>query len=106
MPKNTGYHTKKVASMINIKGMNKANVLQALFNHSKQQGLGVLDESGRKSMSIDDAKSIVEQSLRFDYLRGRVLKVDISGDQFNEWCYDRDNGQGAALQAIESIVNF
>jgi len=30
------------------------------------------------------------------------MKVDLSGDEFDPRMYDRDNGQGAALRAINS----
>lgn len=39
----------------------------------------------------------------FDYLKGRVMKVNLSGDTLNEWGYDRDNGTGAAERAIASL---
>lgn len=89
--------------MVNIEGLDKAKVLVALFNNSHQQGLGFLDGRGQQNLSYEIAKEIVEQTTSFDYLFGRVLKVDISGDTFNEWLYDRDNGQGAAQNAIDSI---
>src|SRR3990172_7453750 len=41
--------------MINISGLNKAAVLAALYNASKQQGMGVLDASGRSDMTISEA---------------------------------------------------
>ena len=36
----------------------------------------------------------------FDYLQGRVMKVRIQGDELDPRLYDRDNGEGAAEQAI------
>lgn len=36
----------------------------------------------------------------FDYLKGRVMKVSISGDSLDPRLYDRDNGQGAAARAL------
>jgi sarcosine oxidase delta subunit len=56
-------------------------------------------------MSLEEAQQIVTErrSLRFDYLRGRVMKVDLSEDEFDDWLYDRDNGHGAAAKAITSI---
>ena len=36
----------------------------------------------------------------FDYLYGRVLKVDLSGDEFDERLYERDNGRDSAARAI------
>ena len=95
--------------MVDITGLDKAQVLAALFNASKQQGMGFCDPSGATSISVEDARLIVESGLRlglpldFDYLRGRVMKVDISKDSFNPSLYDRDVGQGAASRAIDAL---
>lgn len=90
--------------MINIAGMDKAEVLMKLFNRSKQQGLGFLDARGSKSISLDEARACIDEMPRlyFDYLFGRVLKVDLSKDSFDPWLYDRDNGAGAAERAIHA----
>ena len=41
----------------------------------------------------------------FDYLKGRVMKVDLSEDDgFEEWLYDRDNGEGAAQSALDNYL--
>lgn len=92
-------------SEISIKGLDKADVLAALFNHSKQQGLGLLDLSGKSNLTADDARKELAQNPDgyFDYLRGRVLKVKIAGESFDPRLYDRDNGHGTAQQAIDSI---
>lgn len=40
----------------------------------------------------------------FDYLYGRVMKVDLSSDDgFEERLYDRDNGKGAAQKVIDAL---
>lgn len=34
------------------------------------------------------------------------MKVDLSSDvEFEEWLYDRDNGQGAAQRVIDGLRN-
>lgn len=89
---------------MNIKGLSKPAVLAALFNASRQQGLGFLDRRGAEPMSEADAEIVIkEQGLYFDYLRGRVMKVDISGDVLEPRLYDRDNGEGAAERALASL---
>jgi len=40
----------------------------------------------------------------FDYVSGRVMKIDLSKDKLDPALYDRDNGQGAADRAISAIV--
>lgn len=89
--------------MIDISKLDKAAVLAALYNNSKQQGMGFLQARGRIGMTIDEAKELLTGDKYFDYLHGRVMKVDLSGDQLNERLYDRDNGAGAAQQAINTV---
>lgn len=90
---------------IDIKGIDKAVLLAALYNASKQQGMGFLQTRGARSMSVEEAKKEIEQNPRgyYDYLHGRVMKSDISKDTFDPWGYDRDNGSGSAERVINSI---
>ncbi len=88
---------------IDISKLNKASVLAALYNNSKQQGMGFMHTRGRTSMSVEEAAKELEETKYFDYLHGRVMKADLSGDKLNPWLYDRDNGEGAAQRAIATI---
>lgn len=88
---------------MNISGLDKAEVLAALYNGSRQQGMGFLDRSGQEGMTVDHARGELSVRTRFDYLNGRVMKVDLSGDELNTWLYNRDNGDGAAERIIESL---
>jgi hypothetical protein len=88
---------------INISGIPKEKVLVALYNKAKALGMGVFQYIPG-DMKEDDAKIILKETKSFDYLYGRVMKVNISGDSFDDWLYDRDNGEGAAKEAIESIL--
>lgn len=42
-------------------------------------------------------------SIYFDYLNGKVMKVDLGQDEFDPRLYDRDNGEGAAQRAIDNL---
>jgi len=87
--------------MINIKGLNKAEVLAALYNASKVQGMGFLQATG-VPMEIKEAEELLKHTTEFDYLHGKVMKIDLSSDdEFKEDLYDRDNGEGAAQRVIE-----
>jgi len=89
---------------INIKGLDKSAVLAALYNNAKPQGMGILHYDPRP-MTYEQAQVILASGqTNFDYLKGRVMKVDLSKDEFNPRLYDRDNGDGAALRALESIL--
>lgn len=89
---------------LSIKGLDKAAVLAALYNASKPQGLGML-HFDPKPATTEQAREWLKASgprCYFDYLHGRVMKVDLSGDVLKTWLYDRDNGVGAAKRALES----
>lgn len=88
---------------VSIAGIPKGKVLAALYNRSCPQGMGFL-QATTGDMTEAEADRILAGATRFDYLRGRVLKVDLSGDEFRESLYDRDLGQGAAQIAIDGIA--
>jgi len=87
---------------INLEGLDKSEVLAALYNASKPQGAGFM-HFDPSPMSVNEARTLLEQDTDFDYLKGRVMKISLSGDTLDPWLYNRDNGDGAAEQAIESL---
>lgn len=90
--------------MIDISKLDKAEVLITLYNNSKQQGMGFLNPNGRNLLSKEEATELLKTQTYFDYLNGRVMKIDLSQDKLNEWLYDRDNGSGAAFKALEKLI--
>lgn len=97
-----GPDERKGKKMIDIKGLDKAKVLQALYDAAKVQGMGYL-QYVPGPLSYTEAQEALSRSTYFDYFKGRVMKVDLSGDSFNPRLYDRDNGQGMAKAAVNSI---
>jgi len=90
---------------MNISGIDKAVVLMALYNHARPQGMGLLIFNPAP-MSIEEARKILATGQRyFDYLRGRILKVDLSQDFLDTRLYNRDNGPNAAENAILEILD-
>jgi hypothetical protein len=87
---------------INIKDLNRADVLAALYNASKPQGMGFMHYDPTP-MRREEAEALLKQGKRFDYLKGRVMKVELSGNEFDPWGYDRDNGPGSAKAALNSL---
>ncbi len=88
--------------MINIKNANKSLVLIALYNGARQQGMGFMQKDPPIS-ETEAAKLIEDHGGRFDYLNGRVMKVNLNGDALDPRLYDRDNGQGAAAYALADV---
>lgn len=90
---------------VDITGLDPAAVLAALYNNAKIQGKGVRDPRGSMSLSVDDARDYLQRSDRFDYVQGRVLKVDLSAASaaVDVRLYDRDNGAGRGAWVIEHL---
>jgi hypothetical protein len=91
--------------MIDIKGFSKAKLLASLYNRARPQGMGFL-QYDPKDMTIEEAQKIIDEltmngyRLYFDYLKGRVMKVNLSKDMLDPSLYDRDNGPGSAFEAV------
>lgn len=92
---------------IDISKLDKAEVLAALYNSSKQQGMGFMHARGREPMTVEEARVELEAAGQFgsyfDYLHGRVMKVSLREDVLRTGLYDRDNGDGAAARALEPL---
>lgn len=110
---------------VDISGVDKAQLLAALFNRSQPMGMGWLQAAaGPERMTTEDAQKLIDKAqagsrsddhgrnfnldsdgdLYFDYLFGRPLKVDLSGDEVEPWGYDRDNGGPGTFSDIVDEV--
>lgn len=87
--------------MLNIKGLNKAELLVELYNNALLFGLDI--EMNIVKLTYDDAFKLLEENSRFDQLYGKILKIDLSGDEFDERLYDRDNGAGKAQSVVVKL---
>ena len=85
---------------MDISYLDKAKVLAALYNHARPQGMGLLHFDPQR-MTAEQAREILKTGQTyFDYVKGRVMKINLSGDLLDTGLYDRDNGPGAAENAI------
>ena len=87
---------------ISLAGLDKAKVLMALYDSSRPLGMGFLHYTPEPLDKRAACKALAAGTY-FDYLNGRVMKVDLGGDELDPCLYDRDNGEGAALKAIEKV---
>jgi len=71
-----------MAEIISLTGLNKADVLAALYNASRPQMMGFMQYEA-KPMTRAEAEQILKKATCFDYLNGRVMKVDISSDELD-----------------------
>lgn len=93
---------------VSIKGLDKAEVLLALWKGSHAQGLSFLGIVDAGMLDIEKAKHCIEEAkahgrLYFDYLNGHVIKCDITNDEFDPRLYDRDCGEGRAEEVIKAL---
>jgi hypothetical protein len=88
---------------IDIKGIDKAELLAGLFNRSKPLGLGFLQGTPQE-MTVEEARDIIASGqLDFDYLKGRPMKINIDGDTLNTWGYDGKLGKGVGQSVVEAL---
>lgn len=91
---------------MNITGINKAEILAALYNNARVQGFGILHAKSEKmttGMAEEVLKQYAEYDFYFDYLHGRVMKISLAGDELNTRLYNRDNGPDAAEKALAHL---
>lgn len=87
---------------MNISHLSKAKVLAALYNNSKALGMGAFHYD-LAPMTEEQAASLLETHKTFDYLNGRVMKIDLNGDELDTRLYNRDLGTNAAENVIKSL---
>ena len=96
--------------MINIRGINKAELIAGLFNRSIAPRGVFFDKRHERPMTAADVASyrIVRISLEtnnpIDHLRGRPIKMNVAGDQTDPTHYDALNGFGAAAWVVTDIL--
>jgi hypothetical protein len=103
-----------MSDLIDIADLNEATVLAALYNRARPQGLGLLHFTP-DLMDEAEAASLLREQRRFDYLKGRVMKIGFfdperqendrnqPGKLVGEWLYDRDNGPGALAGVLATL---
>ena len=92
-----------MSETISLEGLDKAEVLAALYNASKPLGMGFMHYDSSQ-MTKEEAQECIEKfGPYFDYLKGRVMKIDLSSDDLQVGLYDRDNGQGAAKRVVDLL---
>ena len=92
-------------NVIDISNKDKAEVLAGLYNNSHPVGMGMAQYDATP-MSVEVARKILKQQQRFDYLRGRPLKINLEGNVIWVGAYNYDNAKGLAQKVISSCRNI
>jgi len=96
---------------MDISKLDKAEVLAALYNRAQPQGMGFLHYTP-EDMTVEEAQVVLDDLKEyghrpyFDYVKGRVMKVSLYNGDMSTALYNRDNGEGAAEQALEHLTNI
>ena len=88
---------------VDITGIDKPELLVALYHGTHPVGMGFIHNN--PEFGLDDAEAAItaESSGRLDYVSGRPIKANISGDSFDPSLYDREAGEGAAQRVVDSL---
>jgi hypothetical protein len=88
---------------IDITGIDKAELLAALYNNAGVYGAGLfsqkeLGNEAGKMMTKEQAQEYIDnRGLSIDYLHGKRMKVNLQGDRFNARRYNDDGGPKAIM---------
>lgn len=94
---------------IDITGLDKAEVLVALFNVAKPSEVELAFPLDNK-LSLKEAKKIIHQNLkqwggdRIDYIKGREIKVNLFRNEINVAIYNGRNGKNLAQTALQPLL--
>ncbi|MGC8662487.1 MAG: hypothetical protein ACP5RT_01735 [Candidatus Micrarchaeia archaeon] len=90
------------SNLISIENLDKAEVLAALYNAAIPVGLGIFHYDP-KPMTQESAKEFLKAQIYFDYINGRAMKIDLSGNDFDPTSYDENNGEGTAAFVVSIL---
>lgn len=85
---------------MNVLGHTREEVFMVLYNRAMPLGNGFLHYVP-KQIDLAEAKEFLKTypGNYFDYVKGRVMKVDLSRPEVNTVLYNHDNGKNAAEDA-------
>lgn len=82
---------KQVTNKCDITGLDKVKVLKALFNATSP---GAVWPSSNNLSDEKIMQALIDNDYNIDYLGGKPLKVNLSGNCFDTFLYNRENGVG------------
>ena len=84
---------------VDISGLDKVELLKALWR--RQKIMGWCASHGLPSFDVDRVTEKLETYI--DYWNGKCIKMNLSGDKVDAWCYDRDAGEGATQEVVDTL---
>ncbi|MDR3647131.1 MAG: hypothetical protein P4L22_06330 [Candidatus Babeliales bacterium] len=120
-----GIKEEKPSSRCSIAGLDKKDVIKVLFDAAQNKFIDITihmnivqsatPSNERRFFDINSMRSdflfdeeiqnILNKKGDIDYLKGREMKINVSGDVIYTMCFNRANGYNAAENAIEKLRN-
>lgn len=101
--------------VIDIRDLDRAELLAALYNATHAVGRGALHDLGR-DMTVAEARAALDEQRHaqrrlshlgliayFDFLYGRPIKLDVEQDVVDFYLYDNDAGHGTGKRVVEAL---
>lgn len=93
------------AAKVNIEGLDRAKIIQALYQRAKIAAASFIDEAEIPDLSENEAEMLVGRRIQF--LIGKVMKINVPGEftsnEIDTEDFNRANGTDAAEQIIEEL---
>jgi len=90
------------AMQVDISGIDKKMLLQSLYEYAKPLGMGIYHYTPNDTLPNQEMESILARG-HIDYLHGRAMKINISGNSVNTFSYNRNHGENAAEKIIATL---
>jgi hypothetical protein len=57
-----------------------------------------------EDMTVEEAEKILQGCSTFDYLNGRVMKINLKSNELATGLYNRDNGPNVAERVLQPLI--
>ncbi|KAL2788877.1 hypothetical protein BJX66DRAFT_339811 [Aspergillus keveii] len=89
---------------VSIKDLPKLDLLHALWQNSPPALFYEVRNIPPPSWDAEEAEDVaLSHNWDVDYIVGRVIKADLSGDEVDPQLYDRGNGKGAFAEVVRNL---
>ena len=93
------------SAAMDITGLDKKEVLRALFAAAQPFGYGFTHYNSNDTLTAQEVERYAKDGFKFDidYIKGRLMKINLSQNIVNTRAYNSDNGEMAAENAIAHL---
>lgn len=92
---------------VNISGLNKIDLLKALWENSKPAAYFEHMVKTPPEFNVKEAAQALDQNLNshfeVDYLSGRLIKCDFRNDEVSPKSYDKQFGSGSFKRVVDKL---